>query len=87
MGGDQLAIDWMEGQPAPEAVLDLLACNRARQMRCIGVYMSLSNGHKCNEMCTLTNCENKASASEESDNNEMTDGETAKEELETDNQV
>ena len=25
--GEQLVVHWMEGQPAPEAVLDLLACN------------------------------------------------------------
>ena len=50
-------------------------------MHCIKVYMSLSNGLECNEICTLPNCENWASASEESDNNEMTDGETVNEEL------
>ena len=30
-GFDQLVVHWMDGQPAPEAVLDLLACSCARK--------------------------------------------------------
>ena len=30
-GAEQLVVDWMDGQPAPEAVLDLLACKCPRK--------------------------------------------------------
>jgi len=81
-----LVIDWMEGQPAPEAVLDLLACNCSRQciaQKCVCV----SNGLKCTDMCKLPNCENQGSVIEESDDDDVTDGDTDNEELENDYQM
>ena len=57
---EQLAVHWMEGKPAPEAVLDLLACNCKRKCErpsCI----CLENGLKCTDMCRLQDCENQDS--------------------------
>ena len=62
-GDEQLVVHWMDGhfgQPAPEAVLDLLACNCKRKCslpKCV----CLSNGLKCTDMCRLPDCENQAS--------------------------
>ena len=62
----------MDGQPAPQAVLDLLACNCTRKCslpKCV----CLSNGLKCTDMCRLQECENQAT-SFESDYEESADG-------------
>ena len=62
----------MNGQPAPQAVLDLLACNCTRKCslpKCV----CLSNGLKCTDMCRLQDGENQAS-SFESDDEESADG-------------
>ena len=66
--GEQLVLHWLEGQPAPEAVLDLLTCNCTKKFsrpRC----MCLANGLKCTDMCKLT-CENQATCVESSDEDE-----------------
>ena len=52
-----LAIDWMEGLPAPDAILELMSCSctcvcKAPQCKCI------ANGLHCTEMCRLTSCSN-----------------------------
>ena len=57
---NQLVVHWMDGQPAPQAVLDLLACNCPRKCelpRC----ECMANGLKCTDMCRLPDCENQAS--------------------------
>ncbi|CAM4730908.1 unnamed protein product [Leuciscus chuanchicus] len=67
--GEQLVLHWMEGQPAPEAVLDLLACNCTKNVslpRC----MCLANGLRCTDMCKLTECENQVTCVESSDEDE-----------------
>ena len=48
----QLVIHWMTGQPAPQAILDLLACNCAELQRCI----CITNRLKCTEICRLQDC-------------------------------
>ncbi len=48
LDGERLVIDWMDGQPAPEAVLDLLACtctNKCTLPTCV----CLSNHMRCTE--------------------------------------
>ena len=68
---EQLVIQWMEGQPAPDAVLDLLACNCSKKCslsRCVCV----ANGLRCTDMCRLKDCENWATTS---DNTESSDEE------------
>ena len=60
----------MDGQPVPQAVLDVLACNCT--MKCsLPKCVCLSNGLKC--MCRLQDSENQAS-SFESDDEESADG-------------
>lgn len=57
-GRDQLEVDWMSGQPAPQSVLDLLACTCPRSCklpRCV----CMANGLKCTDMCKLTTCDNQ----------------------------
>ena len=56
-GADEhLVIHWMDGQPAPQAILDLLACNCSKS-----VYCRIVNGLKCTDMCRVPDCENQAS--------------------------
>ena len=48
---------WMEGSPAPEAVVSFLACKCAKA--CVaGKCPCLKNGLKCTELCKLFFCEN-----------------------------
>ena len=49
----------MDGQPAPQAILDLLACNCSK--KCVLPNCEcLANGLKCTDMRTLLDCENQA---------------------------
>lgn len=60
---EQLVVHWMEGQPAPDAVLDLLACSCTKKCtlpKCV----CMTNGLKCTDMCRLADCDNQASTSE-----------------------
>ena len=59
----QLVVHWMTGQPAPQAILDLLACNCAKKCelpRCI----CMANGL---EMCRLQDCDNQADLADDED--------------------
>ena len=57
------------GQPAPEAVLDLLACNCTKKCS-LPQCMCLGNGLRCTDMCKLTECENQATCVKSSDKDE-----------------
>ncbi|KAL8624539.1 hypothetical protein ACOMHN_005841 [Nucella lapillus] len=57
-GKDILAIDWMNVQPAPDAVLELLACS-CRKECATEVCVCLMNGLKCTDMCKLQTCDNQ----------------------------
>ena len=66
-----LAVDWMSGQPAPQAVLDLLACTcptRCKLPKCV----CIASGLKCTDMCKLTTCDNQRGTS---DNESSSEGE------------
>ena len=66
---EHLIVHWMDGQPAPEAVLDFLACvcpKKCALPKCA----CMTNGLKCTDMCRLPDCENQTSFS---DNEESTD--------------
>jgi len=63
---EQLVVDWMAGQPAPQAVLDLLACNCNRSCKLPTCGCCLNN-LKCTDMCRLPACDNLSDA--ESDEN------------------
>ena len=54
----ELVIDWMKGSPAPEAVLQLLACKRVRTCK-LPDCTCLANGLKCTDMCRLQTCDNQ----------------------------
>ncbi len=56
--GSELALDWMDGLPSPQAVLELLSCNCTRT--CKGSNCPcVRNGLKCSDMCRLINCDNQ----------------------------
>ena len=70
----QLVVHWMTGQPAPQASLDLLACNCAKKSelpRCV----CMTNGLKCTEMCRLQECDNQADHADDNEDviNELQD--------------
>lgn len=53
-----LGIDWMQGSPAPDSVLELLACKCRRSCQ-PGNCPCMINGLKCSEMCQLQTCQNQ----------------------------
>ncbi|KAK3735047.1 hypothetical protein QZH41_001743 [Actinostola sp. cb2023] len=55
---NQLAIDWMSGEPAPTAILELLSCSCKRSCK-LPSCSCLVNGLKCTDMCKLLDCENR----------------------------
>ena len=59
-----LVVDWMDGRPAPEAILALLACKCSR-MCTLPKCVCLANGLKCTDMCKLSECENRSSDDED----------------------
>ena len=56
--GDHFAIDWMSGEPAPTAVLELLSCSRTRSCQ-LPTCSCLANGLKCTDVCKLLDCDNR----------------------------
>jgi len=48
-GSPKLGIDWMHGQPAPDSVLELLACKCKKECKA-GECICLYNGLKCTYM-------------------------------------
>jgi len=60
-----MVVDWMDGQPAPEAILALLACKCSRKCT-LPNCVCLANGLKCTDMCKLSDCENRSSDDVES---------------------
>ena len=55
---DSLVFDWMEGAPAPKAVLEFLSCNCRRTCSPSNCACIL-NGLKCTDMCRLAECTNR----------------------------
>ena len=55
----KLAVNWMRGSPAPDAVMQLLSCKCVRSCE-LPNCTCLSNGLKCTDMCRLQTCQNKA---------------------------
>lgn len=81
-GVEQLVVDWMDGQPAPEAVLDLLACNckkKCTMPKCT----CIANKLKCTDMCRLQDCGNQPQESV-SDNEEQDSASEVEDELDND---
>lgn len=65
---------WMDGQSAPQAILDLLACNCARKSD-LPKCDCIANGLKCTDMCRLPDCENKVDGDETTDEYDDNDDE------------
>ena len=63
---DTLGIDWMNGDPAPEAVMELLSCKCPRSCT-LPKCTCLANGMKCSDMCKLTTCQNQPNDDEDED--------------------
>lgn len=59
-----LSIDWMEKKPAPEAVLELLACKCKRSCNSQSC-PCVAKGLKCTNIYALSNCENQVEAEDE----------------------
>lgn len=57
-GGENLTVYWMDGDPAPKAVLQLLSCKCTRCCK-LPNCSCLQNGLKCTDMCRLKDCNNR----------------------------
>lgn len=55
---ESLVVDWMDGRPAPDTVLALLACKCKRSCS-LPTCVCLVNGLKCTDICTLKDCVNQ----------------------------
>ena len=64
-----LVINWMDGKPAPQALLDFLACTCRVECK-LPHCACMKNGLKCTEMCTLSNCANWSSEEEDEEEEE-----------------
>ena len=64
-----MLIDMVNGPPAPEAVIELLACkcSRASKPNCCSC---IQNGLKCPDLCKLKTCTNWKSDEEAEDTEE-----------------
>ena len=81
-GDGKLAIHWMRTPPAPQMVLDMLACKCARSCK-LPNCSCLANGLHCTDLCKLQTCSNQKSEDEprfeltnsDDDSDEMSDDE------------
>ena len=63
---EELQFEWMDEKPAPDAVLELLACRCTRSCK-LPSCVCLANGLKCTDICTLKECQNQVEDDEEID--------------------
>ena len=61
----QLAVDWMQGQPAPQAVLNLLACTCPKLCK-LPKCVCMASGLKCTDMCKLSTFDNRSGENDDS---------------------
>ena len=71
--GDRFAIDWMSGDPAPTALLELLSCSCTRSCQ-LPTCSCLANGLKCTDVCKLLDCDNRFEDSTEEFVSDNSDG-------------
>ena len=72
-GREELVIDWMDGKPAPDAVLDLLSCT-CRKSCDSATCACIKNGLRCTDMCTLRACTNQTAENDlQNDDDEISD--------------
>lgn len=68
---DQLNVVWMENQPAPESVLELVTC-QCRKSHCTSSCQCRVLSMECTDICKCRgNCENIVYFTDESDDNEF----------------
>ena len=60
----ELSVHWMDGQPAPNAVLELLSCKCSRMCK-LPECCCMSNGLPCTDMCKLITCANQRNEDED----------------------
>ena len=65
-GHVQLAVHWIEGQPAPRAVLEILACTCPKICK-LPKCVCMASGLKCTDMCKLSTCDNQRTSAESDD--------------------
>ncbi|KAK3741562.1 hypothetical protein QZH41_002944 [Actinostola sp. cb2023] len=63
---EELQFDWMDGKPAPDAVLELLACRCTRSCK-LPTCVCLVNVLKCTDVCILKECDNQLQDDDEVD--------------------
>ena len=68
----KLAIHWMRSPPAPDAVLELLACKCVRSCK-LPKCACMANGLSCTYMCRLQSCSNQKQQEDDDDNVELGD--------------
>ena len=73
-GKNALVVDWMNGEPAPQALLDFLACTCKKQCK-LPQCDCMNNGLKCTDMCTLVECSNWGSGNESDEDEDSNDSE------------
>ena len=66
MKGECLALDWMSGEPAPTAVLELLSCQCNRLCQLLNS-TCIANRLKCTALCKLQDCANQEEEATEED--------------------
>lgn len=71
-GKEELKIDWLDGTPAPDSVLELLACSCSRSCH-LPQCTCMINNMKCSELCKLRNCDNQPQDEDEDDPQMMDD--------------
>ena len=67
-----VVVHWMDGEPAPQAILDLLACNCTRTCQ-LPSCECMANGLKCTDMCKLPNCGNQAAVTTDDESEDEND--------------
>ena len=60
----KLAIHWMRSPPAPDAVLELLACKCVRSCK-LSTCTCMAHGLACTDMCKLQPCSNQKQQEDE----------------------
>ena len=68
----KLTIHWMRSPPAPDAVLELLACKCVRSCK-LSTCTYMAHGLSCTDMCKLQSCSNQKQQEDEDDIVELGD--------------
>ena len=74
-------IHWMDGEPAPQTILDLPACNCTRTYQ-LPSCECMANGLKCTDMCKLPNCGNQSAVTTDDGSEDENDDEYEQEDEE-----